>query len=114
MQTPRPKRTLSVAPMLDWTDRHFRYLARQISRHAWLYTEMINAGAIIHGDPARFLEYNDCEHPIALQLGGSDPAQLAQAAKKVAQYQPQLRLPQPARTKRRVWRVFDERSRAGC
>ena len=87
MQNPRPKRTLSIAPMLDWTDRHFRYLARQISRHTWLYTEMINAGAIIHGDPARFLEYNECEHPIALQLGGSDPAQLAQAAKKVAQYQ---------------------------
>ena len=87
MQNPRPKRTLSIAPMLDWTDRHFRYLARQISRHTWLYTEMINAGAIIHGDPARFLEYNNCEHPIALQLGGSDPAQLAQAAKKVAQYQ---------------------------
>lgn len=87
MQNPRPKRTLSIAPMLDWTDRHFRYLARQISRHTWLYTEMINAGAIIHGDPARFLEYNNCEHPIALQLGGSDPAQLAQAAKKVVQYQ---------------------------
>jgi len=83
----KKKRRLSIAPMLDWTDRHFRYLARQISRHTWLYTEMINAGAIIHGDPARFLEYNDCEHPIALQLGGSDPAQLVQAAKKVAQYQ---------------------------
>ncbi|WP_431733282.1 tRNA-dihydrouridine synthase, partial [Kingella kingae] len=54
-QTSLPKRTLSVAPMLDWTDRHYRHMARQITRHTWLYTEMINAGAIVYGDPDRFL-----------------------------------------------------------
>ena len=82
MQNPRPKRTLSIAPMLDWTDRHFRYLARQISRHTWLYTEMINAGAIIHGDPARFLAYNESEHPIALQLGAATPRSWRERRKK--------------------------------
>lgn len=76
-----PPRTLSVAPMLDWTDRHYRHMARQITRHTWLYTEMINAGAIVHGDPQRFLAKNDCENPVALQLGGSDPELLAKAAK---------------------------------
>ena len=81
-----PKRTLSIAPMLDWTDRHYRYMARQITKNTWLYTEMINAGAIIHGDPNRFLLKNECENPIALQLGGSDSADLAKAAAKAAQY----------------------------
>lgn len=83
---PTPARRLSVAPMLDWTDRHYRYLARCITRHTWLYTEMIHAGAVIHGDPARFLEKDDIENPIALQLGGSDPDELARAAKKVVAY----------------------------
>lgn len=82
----KPKRTLSIAPMLDWTDRHYRHMARQITRHTWLYTEMINAGAVIYGDPDRFLRKNDGENPVALQLGGSEPADLARAAKKVAQY----------------------------
>lgn len=81
-----PPRRLSVAPMLDWTDRHYRYMARQISRHTWLYTEMINAGAVVYGDEARFLLKDECEQPVALQLGGSDPALLAAAAKKVAAY----------------------------
>ncbi|WP_312266719.1 tRNA dihydrouridine(20/20a) synthase DusA [Neisseria sp.] len=79
-----PSRRLSVAPMLDWTDRHYRYMARQISRHTWLYTEMINAGAIIYGDPERFLLKSDCENPVALQLGGSEPQALAAAAQKAA------------------------------
>ena len=79
-----PPRRLSVAPMLDWTDRHYRFMARQISRHTWLYTEMINAGAIIYGDPARFLLKDECENPVALQLGGSEPQALAEAAKKAA------------------------------
>lgn len=70
--------------MLDWTDRHFRYLARQISRYTWLYTEMVHAGAIVYGDAARFLLKNDCENPVALQLGGSEPALLAAAAKQAA------------------------------
>ena len=76
-----PPRRLSVAPMLDWTDRHYRYMARQITQNTWLYSEMINAGAIIHGDKNRFLMFNDGEQPVALQLGGSEPADLAQAAK---------------------------------
>ena len=77
-----PSRRLSVAPMMDWTDRHCRVFHRQITRHTWLYTEMVTTGAIIHGDLARHLDFNDVEHPIALQLGGSEPAELAIAAKR--------------------------------
>ena len=84
LSAPVRARRMSVAPMLDWTDRHFRYLARQISRHAWLYSEMVHAGAIVHGDEARFLRKNDCENPVALQLGGCEPALLAAASKRVA------------------------------
>jgi len=72
---------LSVAPMLDWTDRHCRTFHRMLSRHALLYTEMVTTGALIHGDVARHLRYNAEEHPVALQLGGSDPADLAHCAK---------------------------------
>ena len=72
---------LSVAPMLDWTDRHCRYLHRLLSRHALLYTEMVTTGALLHGDVARHLRLNAEEHPVALQLGGSEPADLAQAAR---------------------------------
>ncbi len=71
----------AVAPMLDWTDRHCRYLLRLISRHALLYTEMVTTGAIMRGDRARFLAYDDSEHPVAMQLGGSDPAALAECAR---------------------------------
>jgi len=70
-------RRLSVAPMLDWTDRYCRYFLRQISRHTLLYTEMITTGALLHRDPARFLDYHPDEHPLALQLGGSEPPDLA-------------------------------------
>ena len=73
----------SVAPMLDWTDRHCRYFHRQLSEHALLYTEMVTIGAIIHGK-ADYLAYNEQEHPIALQLGGSNPADLAHCAKIAA------------------------------
>ena len=76
-----PSRRLSVAPMLDWTDRNYRHMARQITHNAWLYSEMINAGAIIHGDQDSFLLRNECETPVALQLGGSEPADLARAAR---------------------------------
>lgn len=69
-----------VAPMLDWTDRHCRFFLRQISRHARLYTEMVTTGAILHGDRARYLGFDAAEHPVALQLGGSDAAALAQCA----------------------------------
>jgi tRNA-dihydrouridine synthase A len=76
-----PKRTVSVAPMLDWTDRHCRFFHRQITRHTWLYTEMVTTGALIHGDVERHLNFNQAEHPVALQLGGSEPSDLAQCAK---------------------------------
>lgn len=67
--------------MLDWTDRHCRYLHRLLSQHALLYTEMVTTGALLHGDVARHLRFNAEEHPVALQLGGSEPADLAKAAK---------------------------------
>ncbi len=67
--------------MMDWTDRHCRYFLRLISRHARLYTEMITSPALMHGDVPRHLDFDPAEHPVALQLGGSDPAELAQAAR---------------------------------
>ena len=70
----------SVAPMMDWTDRHDRYLLRVISRRARLYTEMATTGALIHGPRERLLRFDPSEHPVALQLGGSDPADLADCA----------------------------------
>ncbi|WP_343044167.1 tRNA dihydrouridine(20/20a) synthase DusA [Undibacterium seohonense] len=77
-----PSRRLSVAPMMDWSDRHCRLFHRYISRHTWLYTEMVTTGAILYGDIARHLDFNQEEHPVALQLGGSEPAELALAAKR--------------------------------
>lgn len=71
---------LSVAPMMDWTDRHDRYFLRLITRHARLYTEMITTGALIHGDRDRLLRFDAAEHPVALQVGGSDPDAMARAA----------------------------------
>ncbi len=71
----------SVAPMMDWTDRHCRYFHRLLSPHTLLYTEMITTGALLHGDAPRFLRYDQAEHPVALQLGGSDPRDLATCAK---------------------------------
>ncbi len=79
-------RRISVAPMMDWTDRHDRFFLRQISRHTLLYTEMVTTGAIIHGGVDRHLRFNDAEHPIALQLGGSDPDDLARACAIANQY----------------------------
>ncbi len=72
---------LCIAPMLDWTDRHCRYFHRLLTKQTLLYTEMVTTGALLNGDVARHLRFNDEEHPIALQLGGSDPADLAQCAK---------------------------------
>lgn len=71
---------LSVAPMMDWTDRHERYFLRLIAKRALLYTEMVTTGAILFGDKQRFLRFDPAEHPVALQLGGSDPLALAAAA----------------------------------
>jgi tRNA-dihydrouridine synthase A len=72
---------LAVAPMMDWTDRHCRFLHRQLTRRALLYTEMVVADAVIHGDRKRLLGFDAVEHPVALQLGGSEPAKLAEAAR---------------------------------
>jgi tRNA-dihydrouridine synthase A len=74
-------RRFSVAPMMDWTTRHCRAFHRVLSKGALLYTEMVTADALIHGDPQRLIGFDDCEHPIALQLGGSDPEKLARATK---------------------------------
>ncbi|MEO6015701.1 MAG: tRNA dihydrouridine(20/20a) synthase DusA, partial [Polaromonas sp.] len=72
---------LSVAPMMDWTNQHCRYFHRLLSSHALLYTEMVTTGALIHGDVERHLRFNSEEHPVALQLGGSEPADLAHCAR---------------------------------
>lgn len=77
---------LSVAPMMDWTDRHCRYFHRLISKNTLLYTEMVTTGALLHGDVPRHLDFNAQEHPVALQLGGSEPADLAQAAQLGAKW----------------------------
>jgi tRNA-dihydrouridine synthase A len=74
-------RHFSVAPMMEWTDRHCRYFHRLLTRRALLYTEMLTTGAVIHGDWARLLAYHPAEHPVALQLGGCDPHALAQCAR---------------------------------
>lgn len=72
---------LAVAPMMDWTDRHCRFLHRRLSRRALLYTEMVVADAVIHGDRGRLIGFDPVEHPVALQLGGSDPRKVAEAAR---------------------------------
>ncbi|HSO82936.1 tRNA dihydrouridine(20/20a) synthase DusA [Thiocapsa sp.] len=74
-------RRLSVAPMLDWTNRHCRYFLRLLSRHTLLYTEMVTTGALIHGERERFLGFDPAERPIALQLGGSAPGDMARCAR---------------------------------
>lgn len=79
-------RRFCVAPMLDLTDRHARYFLRLISHHAWLYTEMVTTGALLHGDHHRHLAYNQAEHPLALQLGGSDPSDMARCARMAEDY----------------------------
>src|SRR3984893_6617713 len=71
----------SVAPMMEWTDRHCRYFHRLMTRRALLYTEMITTGAVLHGDRARLLRFDPSEHPIAVQLGGCDPEALAASAR---------------------------------
>jgi len=78
---PADRLRLSVAPMMDWTDSHCRVFHRQLAPHARLYTEMVHANAVIHGDRARLLAMDPVEHPVALQLGGSEPGLLAQAAR---------------------------------
>ena len=81
-----PPRRVCVATMLDWTDRHYRYFARHITQHTWLYTEMVTTGALLHGDVPRHLRFDPIESPIALQLGGSEPSDLARCAKLAADW----------------------------
>lgn len=77
---------LCVAPMMDWTDRHCRYFHRLLAPHARLYTEMVHANAVMLGDPERLLGFDRAEHPVALQLGGSDPVLLADASRRAADF----------------------------
>ncbi|HLV76822.1 MAG TPA: tRNA dihydrouridine(20/20a) synthase DusA [Marinobacter sp.] len=84
--SPSLSRRFCVAPMMDWTTPHFRYLARILSRRALLYTEMVTTGALIHGDTERLLRHDPSEYPLALQLGGSDAGELAQCARLAQQY----------------------------
>ncbi len=81
-----PDHRLCTAPMMDWSDRHCRYFFRQLSTHAVVYTEMVTTGALVHGDVDRHLRFNAAEHPVALQLGGSDPAELAYCARLGERY----------------------------
>ena len=78
---PHATHRLCLAPMLEWTDRHFRFFLRRVSRRIFLYTEMITTGAVLHGDRAKLLAFDGSEHPVALQLGGSDPAALAESSR---------------------------------
>ena len=80
-----PDRSLCVAPMMDWTDRHCRYFHRLLAPSALLYTEMVTTGAVLHGDRERLLGFDGAEHPLALQLGGSEPNDLAACARIAAQ-----------------------------
>ncbi len=82
----RGEKIFAVAPMIDWTDRHCRYLHRQLSSRALLYTEMVVADAIIHGPRDRLLSYSPAEHPVALQLGGSDAGKLSEAIRIASDY----------------------------
>lgn len=77
---------IAIAPMLDWTDRHYRYFMRQLTRHTALYTEMVVADAVLHGNLERLLGFSDVELPIVLQLGGCDPQKLARASSKAQEY----------------------------
>ena len=81
LDDPLDDRRLSVAPMMDWTDRHCRAFHRLLSRETLLYTEMVTTGALLHGDVPRHLDFDPAEHPVALQLGGSEPADMAASAR---------------------------------
>ena len=83
---PNSTNKFSIAPMMEWSDRHCRYFWRLLTKHTLLYTEMVTTGALIHGDKDRFLNYNPEEHPLALQVGGSDPAHLAESARMAEQW----------------------------
>src|SRR5690242_8113205 len=75
------QRRFSIAPMMEWTDRHCRFFHRLLTRRALIYTEMVTTGAVLNGDRARLIGFDPCEHPVAIQLGGSEPRALAEAAR---------------------------------
>ena len=83
---PLPRRPLSVAPMMEWTDRHFRYFLRQITKHSFLYTEMVTSAAILHGRREQLLGFDATEKPLALQLGGDNPRDLAECTRIATDY----------------------------
>ncbi|MEO1749818.1 MAG: tRNA-dihydrouridine synthase, partial [Pseudomonadota bacterium] len=83
---PQDYAKFAIAPMMDWTDRHCRFFHRQLTRHALLYTEMVVADAVIHGPRERLLGFDAIEHPVAVQLGGSNPDKLAEAARVCADF----------------------------
>lgn len=106
-----------VAPMLDWTDRHCRYFMRLMTKRARLYTEMVTAPAILFGNRDLLLKFDETEHPVACQLGGSDPEDLAKTAAIAAQYgydenQSQLRLSLRTCSERLVRCLLDARTQA--
>ncbi len=84
--TSKASHAICVAPMMDWSDRHFRFFMRQINSRAFLYTEMITTGALIHGDVERHLAFDPAEHPVGVQLGGCDPEELMICARKAEAY----------------------------
>ncbi len=86
VERPQNPPRLAVAPMMDWTDRHCRFLHRQLTKHTLLYTEMVVADAVLHGNRARLLGFDAIEHPVALQLGGSEPEKLGEAARIAADF----------------------------
>src|SRR6184192_910554 len=81
MSSHDPDRKFCIAPMMEWTDRHCRFFHRLLTRRARIYTEMITTGAVLHGPRARLMAYDVAEHPLAIQLGGCDPRQLAECAR---------------------------------
>ena len=102
-----------VAPMIDWIDRHGRYFHRQLSRQARLDTEMVTTGALLHGDVPRHLDFNEQEHPVALQLGSSKPQDLARCAKLAQEWsydEVNLNCGCPSERVQRgsFWGLFDE------
>ena len=103
-----------IAPMMKKTDRHFRFLARQFTKNSMLYTEMIHSNAILKGNVEKLLSYDDCEHPVGLQLGGSEPKSLAEAAIIGQEYgydEINLNVGCPSKKGkvRKLWCVFDEK-----
>ena len=112
-------RRFSVAPMMDWTDRHCRYFHRLLTREALLFTEMVTSAAVVHGDRERLLGFDPVEQPVALQLGGSDPGELAEATRigttfGYAEINLKRRLPVRPRAVRPLRRLPHGRAGASC